>query len=174
MVALDGAPGNFHLLTRSCNLLFAAKTLRSALSTSTRQSRCCPCVCLWLTISSRHKSWSCRRHRVRCPSPLPRLTLSSFHFLTYSEGIPYHSDDAAFGEHIRVFCFGDERPIRFRRRVIKKEEGTRAETVELHRFSKPVGSRDCYELSGEARHLWQHSVSEGRGKRISVTFRSKA
>lgn len=91
-----------------------------------------------------------------------------------NEGIPYHSDDAAFGEHIRVFCFGDERPIRFRRRVIKKEEGTRAETVELHRFSKPVGSRDCYELSGEARHLWQHSVSEGRGKRISVTFRSKA
>ena len=106
------------------------------------------------------------------PSPSPDS--SSVHFLPYSESIPYHSDDAAFGEHIRVFCFGDERPIRFRRRVIKKEEGTQAETVELHRFSKPVGSRDCYELSGEARHLWQHSVSEGRGKRISVTFRSKA
>lgn len=78
-----------------------------------------------------------------------------------------------FGERIRVFCFGDERPVRFRRHVIK-EEGTEAETVKLHRFSKPVGSRDCYELSGEARHLWQHSVSEGRGKRFSVTFRTKA
>ena len=31
-----------------------------------------------------------------------------------------------------------------------------------------------YEMRGEARHDWEHSVPEGKGKRISLTFRSMA
>lgn len=72
-----------------------------------------------------------------------------------SDGIPWHSDHEAFGESIRVFCFGDARPLRFRRSV-RGDDGS----VELWRYSCTVASCGCYDMFGEARHLWQHSLVE--------------
>ena len=79
------------------------------------------------------------------------------------DGIPWHSDDPAFGDRVLVYCFGDERPVLFRR------SGDEQREVSLH-----VGHLDSYSFSGEARHMWKHSVPTGKGSRVSVTFRSMA
>ncbi|CAE8603191.1 unnamed protein product, partial [Polarella glacialis] len=33
------------------------------------------------------------------------------------DGIPWHMDDLAFGPDILVFCFGEARPVKLRRRI---------------------------------------------------------
>ncbi len=40
------------------------------------------------------------------------------------------------------------------------------------RASAPLAPRSIYHLSGDARHLWEHSIAEMEATRWSVTFRS--
>jgi len=77
------------------------------------------------------------------------------------DGIPWHADHPVFGPKILVFCFGDERAVLFRK--VGDETG---------QLSVTVGHLGCYQLSGEARYAWEHSVLVGTGYRVSVTFRS--
>lgn len=73
------------------------------------------------------------------------------------DGIPWHVDDLVFGPEVRVFVFGDSRPLLLRREATA--------TVEMrHLWS--------YCFSGAARYDWQHSVPEGSQRRWSFTFRS--
>lgn len=55
--------------------------------------------------------------------------------------------------------------MRFRRK-----DGTR-----WQRVSVPLAPRSLYQLSGEARHEWEHSIVEmPAGTRYSITFRTLA
>ena len=83
--------------------------------------------------------------------------------------IPWHVDHAAFGPEVLVFTFGDPRPLRLRR-TLPDADGNGV----VHRFSADVGHCWMYRLAGEARSSWEHSVPAGRGRRVSVTFRSMA
>jgi len=40
------------------------------------------------------------------------------------------------------------------------------------RVELPLAPRGAYHLSGEARHLWEHSIAPMDAPRWSVTFRS--
>lgn len=81
-----------------------------------------------------------------------------------ADGIPWHADDLSFGPEILVFCFGDERPVLFRK--LGDEEARQLPVRVSH-----LGS---YRFSGESRYAWQHSVPVGASYRVSVTFRSMA
>jgi alkylated DNA repair protein (DNA oxidative demethylase) len=76
-------------------------------------------------------------------------------------GIGWHRDRPHF-EHVVGISLGAPAILRFRRRV-----GARFE-----RASVPLTPRGAYHLSGEARHLWEHSITEMDAPRWSITFRS--
>jgi len=76
-------------------------------------------------------------------------------------GIGWHRDRPVF-EHISGVSLGAPAPMRFRRR---RPGGFDRASAEL----KP---RSVYHLSGEARHRWEHSISEMDATRWSITFRS--
>ncbi|CAK9051073.1 unnamed protein product [Durusdinium trenchii] len=79
------------------------------------------------------------------------------------DAIPWHLDDLAFGPTVRVFVFGDPRPLLLR--PLDGDGGTK--TVEMrHLWS--------YSFSGPARYQWEHCVPTGQDRRWSVTFRSLA
>ena len=77
--------------------------------------------------------------------------------------IPWHTDDAAFGEAVLVFSFGAPRVLALRPPPADTSPAPEWETVAAH------GS--LYLLVGEARR-WQHCIRAGAGLRYSVTFRS--
>ncbi|CAE7238448.1 unnamed protein product [Symbiodinium natans] len=79
-----------------------------------------------------------------------------------ADGIPWHVDDLVFGPEILVFVFGEARPLRLRR--------TDSETS----MCVDIGHLWSYSFQGESRYGWQHSIPEGLGNRLSVTFRSLA
>jgi alkylated DNA repair dioxygenase AlkB len=76
--------------------------------------------------------------------------------------IPWHTDHPDFGPIVLVYTFGDDRPLNFR---LLLEEDT-------YKYSM-AQPRHCsrYILSGPARNDWEHSVPDGKGRRISITFR---
>lgn len=74
-------------------------------------------------------------------------------------GIGWHRDAAAFGETIVGISFGAEGSLRFRHGSGRTWSS-----------SLPAGS--IYSLTGEARWLWEHSISDVIGIRYSVTFRT--
>ncbi len=76
-------------------------------------------------------------------------------------GIGWHRDRPAF-EHVVGISLGAPAMMRFRRR--------RGERFE--RLTAPLSPRGAYHLSGEARHAWEHSISELDETRWSITFRS--
>ncbi|MGN6376416.1 MAG: alpha-ketoglutarate-dependent dioxygenase AlkB [Sphingomonas sp.] len=76
-------------------------------------------------------------------------------------GIGWHKDRPVF-EHVIGVSLGNAATMRFRRRV-----GTKFE-----RASAPLSPRGIYHLSGEVRHLWEHSIVEMTVPRWSITFRS--
>ena len=57
---------------------------------------------------------------------------------------------------------GQPATMRFRRRTER----------EFDRRKVPLSPRSIYQLSGEARHGWEHSIAELNAPRWSVTFRS--
>lgn len=76
-------------------------------------------------------------------------------------GIGWHRDRPVF-EHVVGISLGVPATLRFRR---KTETG-------FQRASVPVAPRSIYHMSGEARHVWEHSIAEMEQTRFSITFRS--
>jgi len=78
-------------------------------------------------------------------------------------GIGWHRDkasfDLVFGLSLASAC-----PFRFRRR-----EGKRYSRVTIQ--AEP---RSLYRMSGEARHIWEHSIAPVAAVRYSITFRTLA
>lgn len=78
-------------------------------------------------------------------------------------GIGWHKDRPAF-EHVIGISLGAPATMRFRRRSAAGFERVAAE----------LPPRSIYHLTGEARHLWEHSIAEMAATRWSITFRSLA
>ena len=82
-----------------------------------------------------------------------------------NDAIPYHADDFAFGPSILVFCFGEARPLLLRRQEQGQgQAGEEGEGGSYRHFSALIGDRGSYEMSGETRYDWQHSIPTGEGK----------
>jgi alkylated DNA repair protein (DNA oxidative demethylase) len=78
-------------------------------------------------------------------------------------GIGWHRDRPVF-EHVVGVSLGSAAAMRLRRRI----EGG------FQRLTLPLAPRSVYHLSGEVRHLWEHSIAPLDVPRWSVTFRSLA
>lgn len=78
-------------------------------------------------------------------------------------GIGWHKDRPVF-EHVVGLSLGNPAILRFRRRTDKGFE----------RHAHEARPRSLYHLSGEARHVWEHSIAEMTAPRWSITFRSLA
>ena len=76
-------------------------------------------------------------------------------------GIGWHRDRPVF-EHVVGISLGAPATLRLRRRT---ERG-------FERFPALLQPRSLYHLSGEARHLWEHSIAPMEVPRWSITFRS--
>ena len=76
-------------------------------------------------------------------------------------GIGWHRDRPVF-EHVVGISLGNPAVMRFRQR---RPGG-------FDRFAAPLAPRSVYHLSGEARHLWEHSIAPMDVPRWSITFRS--
>lgn len=76
-------------------------------------------------------------------------------------GIGWHRDRPVF-EHVIGVSLGTQAAMRFRRR---RPGG-------FDRATAPLAPRSIYHLSGEARHEWEHSITEMDVTRWSITFRS--
>lgn len=78
-----------------------------------------------------------------------------------SAGIGWHRDRPHY-EHVIGISLGAPATLRLRRRAAKG----------FARFSMPLAPRSIYHLSGEARHVWEHSIAAKDETRWSITFRS--
>ena len=96
-------------------------------------------------------------------------------------GIPYHKDDAAFGDTVLVFSFGEPRVLRLRRlasgAVAAQAPGDAEAQPEhpthvVHEYELTPAHGSAYILEGAARNDYQHCVQPGQGRRYSVTFRT--
>ena len=76
-------------------------------------------------------------------------------------GIGWHRDRPVFEDVVGI-SLGGPAPLRFRRRTAG---GFDRRTVSLE-------PRSIYHLAGEARHGWEHSITEQDQLRWSITFRS--
>ena len=123
----------------------------------------------------------------------PQVILNEYRPEDY---IPFHVDDAAFGPVVLVAVFGEARPVLFRPKLSDGHSvsttntstlttthdttsnptttvitaGTTATTSTTIALSVPHCG--VYQMEGEARYEWQHSVGPGSGTRYSFTFRS--
>jgi len=78
-------------------------------------------------------------------------------------GIGWHRDKKQFGE-VFGLSLGSACHFRFRRKA-----GTRWE-----RFTLEAEPRSLYVMSGESRHVWEHSIPPVEIPRYSITFRTMA
>jgi alkylated DNA repair dioxygenase AlkB len=76
-------------------------------------------------------------------------------------GIGWHRDRPVF-EHVLGISLGAPATMRFRRR---RRGG-------FDRAAALLAPRSVYHLTGEARHLWEHSIAPMDQTRWSITFRS--
>ena len=76
-------------------------------------------------------------------------------------GIGWHKDRPVF-EHVIGISLGSQASLRLRRRGDHGFERTKAD----------LPRRSTYHLSGEVRHLWEHSIAPLDVPRWSITFRS--
>lgn len=76
-------------------------------------------------------------------------------------GIGWHKDRPVF-EHVVGISLGNAAALRLRRRTVHGFE----------RATAPLAPRSIYHLSGEVRHLWEHSIAAMDVPRWSITFRS--
>jgi len=78
-------------------------------------------------------------------------------------GIGWHRDKPHFG---RIFglSLGSPCKLRFRRKVDDRWQ----------RFTLTAAPRSLYLMSGEARHIWEHSIPAVEAPRYSITFRTMA
>ena len=76
-------------------------------------------------------------------------------------GIGWHRDRPLY-EHVVGISLGAPATMRFRKRLANG----------FDRVNVPLPPRSIYHLSGEARHLWEHSIAAMTEMRWSLTFRS--
>lgn len=79
-------------------------------------------------------------------------------------GIGWHRDRPQF-EHVVGLSLGSPATLRLRRRISAGRSG-------FARASAPLTPRGLYHLTGDVRHLWEHSIAPGDSPRWSITFRS--
>lgn len=103
------------------------------------------------------------RERAASVAGLPANHLVQALLIRYDPGatIGWHRDRPVF-EQVVGISLGAPATLRFRRR---REGG-------FDRAAVPLAPRSIYHLSGEARHLWEHSIAERDVTRWSITFRS--
>lgn len=103
------------------------------------------------------------RRRAEGMAGLPEGSLVQALVLRYDigAGIGWHRDRPHF-EHVVGVSLGAPATLRFRRRI---GDG-------FARATAPLTPRGAYHLSGEARHVWEHSIAEMAAPRWSITFRS--
>jgi hypothetical protein len=78
-------------------------------------------------------------------------------------GIGWHRDKPHFDE-VFGLSLGSACRFRFRRKIGEKWE----------RFTLDAEPRSLYVMTGESRHVWQHSIPPVEAPRYSITFRSMA
>jgi alkylated DNA repair protein (DNA oxidative demethylase) len=78
-------------------------------------------------------------------------------------GIGWHRDRPVF-EHVAAVSLGAPATLRLRRRIAGGFE----------RSALSLDPRSAYHLSGEARHVWEHSILPLPERRWSISFRSLA
>lgn len=76
-------------------------------------------------------------------------------------GIGWHKDRPVF-EHVVGISLGNEAVLRLRRRT----------SAGFDRAKVSLTRRSIYHLSGEVRHIWEHSIAPIEVPRWSITFRS--
>lgn len=76
-------------------------------------------------------------------------------------GIGWHKDRPVF-EHVVGISLGGDASLRLRRREGDGFARTKAE----------LPARSIYQLAGEVRHQWEHSIMPMQERRWSITFRS--
>jgi alkylated DNA repair dioxygenase AlkB len=76
-------------------------------------------------------------------------------------GIGWHRDRPVFDQVVGI-SLGAGAPMRFRRRTQSR----------FDRRTVPLEPRSIYQLSGEVRQEWEHSIAEMEVPRWSITFRS--
>ncbi|WP_342671312.1 alpha-ketoglutarate-dependent dioxygenase AlkB [Sphingomonas sanxanigenens] len=96
---------------------------------------------------------------------LPRASIEQALLIRYDPGagIGWHKDRPAY-EHVIGLSLGAPATMRLRRR---DGAGWQRRTLELV-------PRGLYRLSGEARHMWEHSIAGVGERRYAVTLRSLA
>ena len=77
-------------------------------------------------------------------------------------GIGWHRDRPQFEEVVGI-SLGAMVTMRFRRRRDDRK---------FDRFGTELAPRSAYLLTGEARHVWEHSIAPVETRRWSITFRS--
>jgi alkylated DNA repair dioxygenase AlkB len=78
-------------------------------------------------------------------------------------GIGWHRDKPHF-DRIFGLSLGSPCKFRFRRRVREKWQ----------RYTLEAAPRSLYMMSGESRHVWEHSIPAVEAPRYSITFRTMA
>jgi len=78
-------------------------------------------------------------------------------------GIGWHKDRPVFDDVVGI-SLGNPGTLRFRRR---RDRG-------FDRFAHEARPRSVYHIAEEARHAWEHSITEMAVPRWSITFRSLA
>jgi DNA oxidative demethylase len=103
------------------------------------------------------------RHRAAQFAGLAPEALVQALVIRYDAGatIGWHRDRPVFA-HVLGISLGTDAVMRFRRR-----RGDRFE-----RATAMLPRRSIYHLTGEARHLWEHSIAALERTRWSITFRS--
>ncbi len=103
------------------------------------------------------------RDRVAAFAQIPPEDLVQSLVVRYDPGagIGWHRDRPLF-EHVIGISLEAPATLRLRRR---REGG-------FDRAALPLAPRSIYHLSGEARHVWEHSIAAMQVRRWSVTFRS--
>lgn len=104
------------------------------------------------------------RARAAAFAGLEHASLAQVLLLKYGPGagINWHRDRPQF-EHVLGLSLGAFANMRFRRKRAGRWE----------RVTLPLDARTLYQLSGEVRHEWEHSIAPmTEGTRYSITFRS--
>ena len=96
----------------------------------------------------------------RTPERFRQVLITEY---TPGAGIGWHRDKKQYGEVVGVSLLS---PASFRLRR-REGEGSR-------RIAHVIQPRSAYQLAGEARHVWEHSIPEHRALRYALTFRTLA
>jgi alkylated DNA repair dioxygenase AlkB len=103
--------------------------------------------------------------RIETFADLPAAAVRQVLCTEYQEGvgIGWHRDKPHFGQ---VFGLSLASACRFR---LRRKAGSK-----WQRFTLEAEPRSLYMMSGESRHIWEHSIPPVESERYSITFRTMA